>query len=123
MGINIKLNSLKMDPNIFKRGTTTAARVFYKGLVTGDSDNPVSITLEAPGEGDPIFFRDGQGVEAKAIVWKHKFTTSLQEFFMDVDVVVDAATGPKTPCEITLTGESKAGGPPSIDREAIFHKA
>lgn len=122
MGISIKLNSLKMDPSVFKRGTTTAAKVFYKGFVDGDADNPASVTVEAPGDNDPVFFLDSDGVKSKAIVWEHKFTTSLQEFFMDVEVVVDKATGLKTPCEIVLTAVSKTGDT-SKDREVIFHKA
>src|SRR5215211_1208762 len=117
MGVSIKAKSLKMDPDVFKRGKKTAARVFYKGLVDGEGDNPVTVTLEAPDEGDPVQFRDGDGVISKAIFWEHNFTTEMQEFFMDVDVVVGNATGIKTPCQIQIT----AGD--SSDFQTIFHKA
>lgn len=121
MGVSIKRNSLKFDNNVFTRGKTTAARIFYTGFIDALTDNPVKITLEAPGDGDPIFFKDGQGVEAKAIVWDHNFTTTQQEFFMDVDVVVDNATGPKARAEVVLTAD--VTGSTDSDSEFIFHKS
>lgn len=122
MGVAIKLKSLRMEPAVFKRGTTTPARVFYKGLIDGSADNPVSVSLEATDDTDPIFFRDDDGVESKEIGWEHNLTTDLQEYFMDIDVVVDAATGNKTDCQIKLTATSKTGNS-SSDIDEISHKA